>query len=354
MTLPIELPVSPMLAKAVDAVPRADSIAGGWAYEPKWDGFRCIIVRDGDHIALDSRSKKPLTGYFPELVAAVHDWAPERSILDAEVFVRAGQAGAEHLDWEALSQRIHPAQSRITKLSQQTPAELVCFDLLALDDEDWTPRSYDERRARLVELFETQPTHRALHLTRHTYDDQLAQQWFVNFEGAGLDGVVAKARQDRYRPGERTMLKIKHKRTADAVVIGYRKHRSGHGVGSLLLGMYDESGNLLPVGGIGAFSNEMRAALYSQLQELVITDADGQPVTLDKKPSRYANLRDDSAIALRPEIVAEVKFDQLEGLRFRHAATLARFRPDRDPESCLIEQVDRPAKYDLAEVLEAH
>lgn len=343
-----------MLAKAVSAIPAADSVEGGWAYEPKWDGFRCIVIRDGERIALDSRSRKPLTEYFPEVVAAVQQWAPPRCVLDAEVFVRAGEPGAEHLDWAALSQRIHPAASRIEKLSTQTPAELVCFDLLALDDENFMPRSYAERRASLEQVFVGQESHPAIHLTRNSYSDELAGQWFIAFEGAGLDGVIAKARHGRYSPGERTMLKIKHKRTAEAVVIGYRKHRSGQGVGSLLLGMYDEAGNLLPVGGIGAFSNQMRVALAEQLQQLIIRDDTGQPVLLDKKPSRYANLRDDSAIALQPQVVVEVQFDQLEGLRFRHAANLLRFRPDRDPHSCRIEQVERPAQYDLADVLAAH
>lgn len=192
-----------MLAKAVSAIPAADSVEGGWAYEPKWDGFRCIVIRDGERIALDSRSRKPLTEYFPEVVAAVQQWAPPRCVLDAEVFVRAGEPGAEHLDWAALSQRIHPAASRIEKLSTQTPAELVCFDLLALDDENFMPRSYAERRASLEQVFAAQTCHPAIHLTRNSYSDELAGQWFVAFEGAGLDGVIAKARHGRYSPGER-------------------------------------------------------------------------------------------------------------------------------------------------------
>ena len=354
MDLPLELPISPMLAKAVADVPAADAIAGGWSFEPKWDGFRCIVCRDGDEVELLSRSKKPLTRYFPEMVEVVREVFPERCIVDAELVVRAGEPGAQKLDWESISQRIHPAASRIERLSRETPAELVCFDLLALGHDDLTPLGHADRRALLEQTFAAHPALAAsprVHLTRVTQDEAVARQWFESFEGAGLDGVIAKANLGSYEQGKRAMLKVKHKRTAEAVVLGYRVHKSGSGVGSLLLGMYDESGELLSVGGIGAFSDQLRIDLVQQLEPLVLRDEDGEVATAAKARSRFTSAADAAFVPLEPAVVVEVAFDQLEGRRFRHAVTLLRFRPDREASSCLLDQVDRPIAYDLDEVL---
>ena len=231
MKQPVDLPVSPMLAKAVKEVPAADSVAGGLVYEPKWDGFRCLVLRDGDEVELASRGSKPLTPYFPEVVENVRRLLPEKCVVDAEIVVRSGPRGEERLQWEHLSQRIHPAESRIRKLSQETPAELVCFDLLALGDESLMDLSFKERRARLEKALTKLKDDDPIHLTQVTTDADVARDWFERFEGAGLDGVVAKPLEQAYAPGKRTMLKIKHHRTADAVVYGYRVHKSGQGVG---------------------------------------------------------------------------------------------------------------------------
>lgn len=340
--LPLDLPISPMLAKGVDTVPLGD-----YAYEPKWDGYRCIIIRDGDSIELGSRGRKPLTRYFPELLSAVAS-LPERCIVDAEIIQRAGEPGAEHLSWEILSSRIHPAESRIRKLAAEFPAELVCFDLLALGDADLTGLPWRERRAALEEVFAADLAP-SLHLSAVTTDPDVARDWFERFEGAGLDGVVAKLRSSTYEQGRRTMLKVKHKRTAEAVVVGYRVHKSGEGIGSLLLGLYDD-GELRRVGGIVGFPNAMRVELLEQLQPLVLDEADPG---LEAPASRFSGGRDSSWVPLSPELVVEVAFDQLEGNRFRHAASFLRFRPDRDPASCTLDQVDRAIAYDLADVLDA-
>lgn len=347
MSLPIELPIDPMLASAVAEIPAGS----GFAHEPKWDGFRCIVSRDGDEIVLGSRGKKPLTGYFPEVVAALRGWLPAGVILDAELVVRAGEPGAERLDWEALSARIHPAQSRIDKLSLATPAELICFDLLAADGTELTELIWDERRAKLERLFTTQTGQPSIHLSRYTTDLATAQMWFTVFEGAGLDGVVSKQRDSLYLPGKRGWRKTKHKRTAEAIVIGYRVHKRGHGVGSLLLGLYDADGQLVPVGGIGALPEAARTQLITDLAPLVRRDETGEPLIFDKPRSRFSTATDPQSIALAPELVVEVAFDQLEGQRFRHAVTLLRFRPDRDPHSGLLDQIEQAASYDLARVL---
>ncbi|HET7476624.1 MAG TPA: ATP-dependent DNA ligase [Dermatophilaceae bacterium] len=345
MDLPIALPVSPMLAKAVDTVPP------GMSYEPKWDGFRCIVLRDGEEVELASRGARPLTPYFPEVVAAVRSHLPNRCAIDAEVVVRAGEPGAQRLDWERLSQRIHPAASRISKLAKQTPAELICFDVLALGSQDLMPLPLSARRDRLVEALSTLRRSAPVHLTQATLDRAVALDWFDRFEGAGLDGVVAKPLHASYQPGKRTMFKIKHSRTAEAVVYGYRVHKSGQGVGSLLLGLYGADGVLHPVGGIAAFSNARRLSLVEELAPLVVTDATGAAVKGESDRSRFSGSKDVSYVRLRPELVVEVSFDQMEGLRFRHAVTFLRWRPDREPRSCTLDQVDRAASYDLDDVL---
>lgn len=352
MQLPVALPIEPMLAKAATAVPQPDSVTGGLGYEPKWDGFRCLVLRDGDQVELGSRGSKPLTRYFPELLEAVREHLPQRCALDCEIVVRSGEPGAERLDWEALSQRIHPAESRVRKLSAETPAEIIAFDLLALGDEDLMQRPFADRRRALEELFEHRAAGSPIHLTRFTADADLARHWFDQFEGAGLDGVVAKPLQQPYQPGKRAMIKVKHSRTAEAVLIGYRIHKSGQGVGSLLLGLYTEDRELVNVGGIAAFTDARRLELIDELYPLVQRDSGGDAVRGETDRSRFSASKDVSFVSLRPERVVEVKFDQMEGRRFRHAVGFLRWRPDRDPESCTIDQVDRAIAYDLAAVLD--
>jgi len=341
-----------MLAKAVSGVPAPDSVPGGLSYEPKWDGFRCIVLRDGDEVELASRGSKPLTRYFPEVVQAVLAHLPPRCAIDAELVVRAGSPGAQRLDWGSLTQRIHPADSRVQRLSRETPAELICFDILALGNEDLTGMAFGDRRKRLESVLSGLAPDAPVHLTRTTTDVDTAQDWFERFEGAGLDGVVAKPLSAPYQQGKRAMLKIKHSRTAEAVVVGYRVHKSGAGVGSLLIGLYNEDGVLYPVGGISAFTDTRRLELVDELAPLVVTDDLGDPVKGATDRSRFSGNKDVSFVRLRPERVVEVKFDQMEGPRFRHTVTLLRWRPDREPESCLAAQVDRPIAYDLDAVLQ--
>ncbi|WP_460705261.1 ATP-dependent DNA ligase [Luteococcus sediminum] len=353
MQLPLNLPIAPMLAKAVAEIPAAGSVEGGWSYEPKWDGFRCIVCRDGEEVELLSRSKKSLNRYFPEVVAQVRAHLPQRCIIDGELVVRAGGPGAQKLDWESISARIHPAASRIERLARESPAELVCFDLLALGEQDLTGLDFAQRRARLEELFGGFDAP-GIHLTRTTADEQEARDWFERFEGAGLDGVVAKRNDGPYEQGKRTMLKVKHKRTAEAVVMGYRLHKSGEGVGSLLLGMVDEHGELVPVGGIAAFTAARRRELVEELAPLVLRDPHGAVQQASRERSRFTSAADAAFVPLDPRLVVEVALDQLDGRRFRHAVIFLRWRPDREPSSCLLEQVERPIAYNLAEVLAPH
>jgi ATP-dependent DNA ligase len=344
--------IAPMLAKAVPEVPEPDRVTGGLRYEPKWDGFRGIVTIDGDDVEIGSRGAKPLTRYFPELVEAFRTQFGGRDhpvVLDGEVVLRAGEPGHERLDWEALSQRIHPAESRIRKLSAETPAQFVAFDLLAADGEQLVDLPFDERRARLEALADELAD--PLFVTRTTLDVDLAREWLTTFEGAGLDGVVAKPRARPYEPGKRSMFKVKHHRTADVVAIGYRVHKSGSGVGSLLVGLYGEDGELRQVGGVSAFSDKRRLALVEELDPVVLRDADGRPVTGDGEKSRFSSGRDTSFVRLSPERVLEVRYDQMEGARFRHTVQFERWRPDRDARSCGFEQLEVPAAYDLRDVL---
>jgi ATP-dependent DNA ligase len=346
--------IQPMLAKAVDRVPEPDSVPGGLSYEPKWDGFRGIVTFTGDRDAEDaveigSRGSKPLTRYFPELVAAFREQLPGPCVLDGEIVLRAGSAGAEKLDWEALSQRIHPAASRIEKLSVETPAAFVAFDLLGFEDRDLTPLPFDQRRAALETLAESMSD--PLFVSQTTLDVAEARRWLEVFEGAGLDGVVAKPRSGPYAPNKRTMLKVKHHRTADVVAIGYRVHKSGTGVGSLLLGLFGDDGEVRQVGGVSAFSDVRRRELVDELDPLVERDADGRPVVGQGERSRFSSGRDTTFVPLRPERVLEVRYDQMEGDRFRHTVQFARWRPDREARSCTFEQLEVPAAYDLSRVL---
>jgi len=347
--MPEPTTVSPMLAKAVDSVPEPDSVDGGLAYEPKWDGFRAVVRWDGSEVEIGSRGSRPLTRYFPELTAAFASQLGGPCVIDGEIVLRSGEPGAEKLDWEALSQRIHPAESRIRRLSQETPASFVAFDLLSVGDEDLLATPFSERRERLETLLAG--VGEPLHLTQLTLDVDLARRWLVEFEGAGLDGVVAKPLAAAYAPGKRVMLKVKHHRTADVVVLGYRVHKSGNGVGSLLLGLYDAEGGLQGVGGASAFSDARRLALVEELEPVVLRDADGAAVHGAGERNRFSSGKDVSFVRLRPELVAEVRYDQMEGARFRHTVQFDRWRPDREASSCTFEQLDLPAAYDLSRVL---
>ena len=353
-------PVQPMLAKSVKGIPDPAK-HGGLVFEPKWDGFRCIVFRDGDEVELASRNTKPLTRYFPEVVEAVRASLPERCVLDGEIFVAIG----DRLEFERLQERIHPADSRVRMLAEKTPAGFVAFDLLALGDESLMRQPFEVRRARLEEaLADVVPP---IHLTRTTTDAAEAEQWFQRFEGAGLDGVVAKPLGAAYQPNARTMLKIKHERTADVVVAGYREHKTSTQekplLGSLLLGLYDGQGRLQHIGVSASFTAQRRADLIAELQPLVCEDLSEHPwgdwsewaiANPDRVPgtqSRWSAGKDLSFTPLRPERVVEVGYDHMEGSRFRHTAQFKRWRPDRDPESCGYEQLEEVVSYDLAEVL---
>ena len=344
-----------MLAKAVSSLPQ-----GQYLYEPKWDGFRSIIFRDGDDVEIGSRNEKPMTRYFPELVEALKHNLPERCVVDGEI-VMVGPDGTR-LDFELLQQRIHPAASRVKLLAEQTPARFVAFDLLALGDTDYTQKPFAERREALVAaLKQARPP---VSVTAATDDPDLAQDWFDRFEGAGLDGIVAKPLDAPYAPNKRTMAKLKHERTADCVLAGYRVHKSGPDViGSLLLGIYDDGGVLTNVGVAGSFSMARRKELFAELQPLVAGE-EGHPWASEEQEagtrtprnsegSRWSGKKDLSFVPLRPERVVEVKYDHMEGERFRHVAQFVRWRPDRDPESCTYAQLEEPVKFDLAEVLGA-
>ncbi len=345
-------PVAPMLAKISADIPP------GQHYEPKWDGFRSVIFRDGDQVEIGSRNGRPMTRYFPEVVEAVLGNLPARAVIDGEIVVV--DTTRNTLDFEALQQRIHPAASRVRLLSQQTPARFVAFDLLALGDEDVMDRRQDERRAMLEEALADAGT--PVHVTPATQDLDLARQWFEQFEGAGLDGLIAKPLDLRYQPDKRVMAKIKHERTADCVVAGYRVHKSGpDAIGSLLLGLYDEHGDLASVGVVGAFPMARRRELFTQLQPLVTDFTDhpwawaeqeaGHRTPRNSETSRWNAGKDLSFTPLRPALVVEVRYDYMEGVRFRHTTQFVRWRPDRDPRSCTYEQLERPVTFDLADVL---
>jgi ATP-dependent DNA ligase len=349
-------PVPPMLAKPVKQLP-----TGAMSFEPKWDGFRSIIFRDGEEVEVGSRNEKPMTRYFPELVEAVRTHLPPRCVIDGEIILVA--ASGDRLDFEQLQQRIHPAASRVKMLSETTPVKFVAFDLLALDDTDYTDRPFAERRAALAEALAAAGP--PIHLTPATTDRDTAQRWFNEFEGAGLDGVIAKPLKGLYEPDKRTMFKVKHERTADCVVAGYRLHKSGPDrIGSLLLGLYNDEGVLASVGVIGAFPLERRKELFTELQPLVTTfdnhpwdwarQLEGNRTPRNSEGSRWAAGKDLSFVPLRPERVVEVRYDHMEGVRFRHTAQFVRWRPDREPTSCDYRQLEEPVNFDLADVLSAN
>jgi len=311
-------------------------------------------------VEIGSRNGKPLTRYFPELVAALLANLPPRCVMDGEIILVS--ASGDRLDFDGLQQRIHPAASRVKLLSEQTPARFVAFDLLALGDEDFTARPFAERRAALELALAGSAA--PVHLTAVTRDREKASQWFSQFEGAGLDGIVAKALDGTYQPDKRAMFKIKHERTADCVLAGYRVHTSGPDrIGSLLLGLYDDAGGLGNLGVAGAFPMQRRKELFEELQPLVTSfqghpwdwarQEEGTRTPRNAQGSRWSGGKDLSFIPLRPERVVEVKYDHMEGARFRHTAQFVRWRPDRDPRSCTYGQLEEPVSYDLAEVLGA-
>lgn len=350
MDLPVMPPVKPMLAKSVAAIPP------GMSYEAKWDGFRAIVYRDGDEVEIGSRTGKPLTRYFPELVTAAREQLPPRCVVDGEIVIAHGG----RLDFDRLSERIHPADSRVRLLAERTPASLVVFDILALGDASLLTAAQSERRAVLEEALAGAGA--PVHLAPSTTDPAVAQEWFEQYEGAGLDGVVAKPLDLPYRPDVRAMYKVKHARTADCVVAGYRFHKSGPVVGSLLLGLFNGKGVLQHVGVCAAFPMKRRAELIEELEPLR-TDTSGHPwaawgdaaahesARMPGAPSRWSGKKDLSWVPLRPERVCEVAYDHMEGDRFRHTAQFRRWRPDRTPGSCTYAQLEEVVGYDLSQVL---
>jgi ATP-dependent DNA ligase len=356
--LPVMPPVSPMLAKLARELPAE----GGMLYEPKWDGFRCIVFRDGDEIELGSRNERPLTRYFPELFEPLREQLPARCVLDGEIVIATGGG----LDFDALLQRIHPAASRVKLLAEQTPASFVAFDLLAEGGDDLRPLPQIERRQRLERAMRN--TRPPLHITPCTTDRALAAQWFDAFEGAGLDGVVAKPDHLPYRENQRVMLKVKHERTADCVVAGFRWHKSGAVIGSMLLGLFDDKGTLHHVGVTAAFPMAQRKALVDTLapyREHALENhpwrewASAMAEALESRgtggrmpgaQSRWNAGKDQSWEPVRPELVVEVRYDHLQGDRFRHGTTFVRFRDDRKPESCTYSQLEEAAPAELAQI----
>ena len=363
MRLPFAPPLEPMLAKPAHAIPAGP----GWLYEPKWDGFRAIVFRDRDETYIQSRDLKPLDRYFPELAAPLRESLPQRCVVDGEIVIR----GPQGLAFESLLLRIHPAASRVALLAAETPASFVAWDLLALGDEDMRSRPQSERRARLEDaLAGARPP---IHLTPATRDAATAEDWFHRFEGAGLDGVIAKPLDAPYQPGRRAMTKIKHQRTADCVVAGFRWHKNGPGtlVGSLLLGLFDDAGTLHHVGVTASFTEARRAQLVEELAPLRQDALEGHPWAkwaewaewaeaamaagqrVPGATSRWNRGKDLSWEPLRPERVCEVAYDHLQGDRFRHATTFQRWRPDRTPESCRYDQLEVTPPFELARIFGA-
>ena len=356
MKLPVLPPIEPMLAKSVAQLP----VGAGMTYEPKWDGYRCIVFRDGDEVELASRGGKTLTRYFPEIVAQVREQLPDRGVVDGELVVIRRDSGEPKLDFDRLGQRIHPAASRVNLLAEETPASFIAFDLLALGDENLMSTGYAQRRARLVEALDgIRPP---VYLTPVTTDESVALEWFSLFEGAGLDGVIAKPADLPYEPNKRLMFKVKHTRTADAVVAGFRWHKSGPIVGSLLLGLYDDAGTLHHVGVAASFSMDRRAELVEELAAYregaaethpwLAADTDPETQRIPGEVSRWTGTKNLEWEALRPELVVEVGYESMEGDRFRHTAQFKRWRPDRIPKSCTYEQLERPVRFDVDAVLE--
>jgi ATP-dependent DNA ligase len=346
-----------MLAKLARSIPDGD----GWLFEPKWDGFRCTVFRDGDRIELISRKLRPLGRYFPELITPLRDALPKRCVVDGEIVVADETRGG--LDFDALLQRIHPAESRINRLAVETPAAYVAFDLLAVGDTSLLDEPMRERRTALVEALRE---NEVVHVTPATTDPAQADDWFHRFEGAGLDGIVAKALTGTYEPGKRALIKVKHHRTADCAVAGYRIHKDGRGVGSLLLGLFDDDGEMHSVGVAASFSAARRAELLAELEPRTHDALDGHPWRqwaewdgdasgpATSGGSRWNAGKDLSFVPIRMGLVAEVSFGQLEGRRFRHGVSLLRWRPDRTPESCTYGQLDVAEPVSFADFVNGH
>jgi ATP-dependent DNA ligase len=344
MNLPFQPPLTPMEAKHVDALPSGD----GWQYEPKWDGFRAIAFRDGREVSLSSRKELPFNRYFPEIVEAVGTLSEKRVVLDGEIVIFT--AGGKGLDFDALLQRIHPAESRVRRLAKETPASFITFDLLARKDRDHRSSPLRDRRGVLEKVMESAEP--PLHLSPCTSDLELATRWLESFVVEGLDGVVAKALDSVYRSGEREMLKVKRERTADCVVLGFRwaKDLKGEAVGSLLLGLYGPDGELWQVGFSSGFTQPARRELVKTLRPYRGgTSADPPPG--QAMMSRWAQGKDLSYERLRPELVVEVAFDQVTGHRIRHGSRFVRWRPDKPPRECTFDQLVRPANVDLRKLL---
>ncbi len=354
MDLPVNPPVLPMLAKRVSELPSGDT----WIFEPKWDGFRALVFRDGDEVFIQSRDEKPLERYFPELIAPLKAQLPERCVLDGEIVIALDGA----LDFEALQMRLHPAASRVKKLAGEIPASVVFFDLLAEGDRDLRPAPFAERRARLeAVLRKSEPP---LHITPATRDRKTAADWFRRFEGAGLDGVVAKPDSGAYESNKRVMLKVKHERECDCVVAGFRWHkdRKGEAVGSLLLGLHDDAGSLEHVGVCASFTDATRRELVKFLapyRENALAGhpwrawADAGDEAVHRRPgamSRWSQGKDLSWEPLRPELVVEVAYDHMQGSRFRHTAQFRRWRTDKRPADCTFAQLEVVAPHELAEI----
>ena len=353
---PIEPPIEPMLAKLATELPPGT----GWLFEPKWDGFRALVFRDGERVYIQSRDLRPLDRYFPELPPLLRAHLPERCVVDGEVVI----AGKDGLDFDALQLRLHPAASRVRKLAAATPASFVAFDLLAEGDRDLRSRPQHERRTALQKALAGASG--SVHLTPCTRDREVAQQWFHRFEGAGLDGVIAKHESTTYQPGKRAMVKVKHTRTADCVVAGFRWHKNGPGelVGSLLLGLHDDGGRLHHVGVTSSFTSTVRRQLAQELEPLrknALADhpwrewaqvADGA-TRVPGGQSRWSQGKDLSWEPLRIERVCEVKYDHLQGDRFRHATTFQRWREDKRPKECRYDQLEVTPPAELAEIFGA-
>lgn len=345
-------PLKPMLAKSVARIPL------GMHYEAKWDGFRALAFRDGDEVVLSSRSTNPLTRYFPELVDSLRQWLPRRCVVDGEIIVVRG----ERLDFEALLERIHPADSRVRLLAEEIPTSFVAFDLLALEDTSLLDSPLTERRQLLATAL--RDASGPVYLAPATDDVEVARTWFARYEGAGLDGIIAKRPDLPYRPDQRLMSKIKHERTADCVVAGIREHKSGPVVGSLLLGLFDDTGVLQHVGVCASFPMRRRQELMTELAPLRMESAEGHPWAAWQQedahassrmpggPSRWTGKKDLSWLPLRPERVCEVAYDHMQGDRFRHTTQFRRWRPDREPSECAYAQLEEPVRYDLAQVLD--
>ncbi|ASN21958.1 ATP-dependent DNA ligase [Arthrobacter sp. YN] len=351
MDLPVMPPVSPMLAKSVPTIPDVGH------YEPKWDGFRTIVFKDGDEIILGSRNEKPMTRYFPELVEALRKNLPDKCVIDGEIVLIEGN----RLEFEVLQQRIHPADSRVRMLAEKTPASMIAFDILALGDDDLMGTPFSERRAILERaLAKAEPP---VYVTPAVTDLERAKEWFVQLEGAGLDGVLSKPLDGTYLPNKRVMFKTKHERTADCVVAGFRWHKTAKVVGSMLLGLYSDAGRLQHVGVVASFPMARRESLVAELEPYQVElgkhpwgewASQGEGAGGSRMPgaqSRWGAGKDFSFVPLRPELVIEVAYDYMEGERFRHTTQFRRWRPDRTPESCTYSQLEEPADYDLGEIL---